>query len=160
MRGARTCLAATFAAFLASTDGGPAEAGAFRPPAQSGPAFDSLREPPPPRAEMDFAYGVGADTEALFRLPEAAEPSVEGPFSRYAERRGARASLVPWDLGQGDDRFAANATFFPLLGGALLLAWLTLSGWQPTLRRPRRRRRGRRSARAGAAARSTPSAAR
>jgi hypothetical protein len=92
---------------------------------------------------LDFAFGVSAEPEALFRLPDAAEPPVEGPFARYADRRRSPVSLAPWELGQSDGRFAANATFFPLVGGALLLAWLLLCEGRPAMKL--RRRRGRRA---------------
>jgi hypothetical protein len=159
MRGTSTCLAALFAAVTAAAAfGPPAGAGAFRPPADAPPIHESLNDLPPPAPSdgaFDLAFGVSSEPESLFRLPEASAPGIEGPFSRYEERRSSRASLVPWDLGHGDDRFATNATFFPLLGGALLIAWLTLSGWRPPARKARRRRR--RTSRGSA--RATPSTA-
>lgn len=158
MRGTRTFLAAAVAGLLAGAACDPAVGGVFHPPVAPAMRVAGLDDLPPPRADMDLSLGASVSPEALFRLPDAAEPPIEGPFARYAERRNSRASLVPWDFGQGDERFALNATFFPLVGGALLLVWLALSEWRPTLRRERRRRRS--SSRNPSSSRSTLSAAR
>jgi hypothetical protein len=104
----------------------------------------------PSAPPVEFAAGASAEAQALFSLPEAPAPPVEGPFAQF-ERRNPRPSLLPWDLLDEEESGFAVAPLAPLLGATALLLWLVVAGGSSqAARRPKRRRRRRRSTSAAA----------
>lgn len=153
MRGSHRRLIVLLAAGLLCQATGTAAASTLLPSFDdSFPAARSLTLPgpdlAPPQPPIEFAAGAGADAQALFRLPDAPPPQIEGPFAQIVERRGERSSFLPWEPGEEEDPGFAAAPLLPLLGATALLLWLVVAGGaRPGAERPpRRRRRRRRSA--------------